>query len=94
MIFFTNKVVTVYNKKTCMRLTNAEWYIVEKICVRERIRRKTLFELIACNHSPDINFTAAIRLFVQLYLLVCTKNLTLKPDNSQDILSFVLNKLK
>lgn len=94
MIILMNKVVTMHNKKTCMRLTNAEWNIVEKICLREHIKRKKLLELIGGNHCAAINFTAAVRLFTQIYLLACAQNLNILPDKKEDILNTTLDKLK
>ena len=50
-----------------MRLTPIEWEAINAICKRERIPRKTLFELIDLNHDERMSLTGAIRLFAIIY---------------------------
>ena len=73
MVKFTNKVVSVYDRKTSMRLTDIEWKILDKICYMEKIRRKNLLEMILNYHSPKLGFTPAVRLFTLLYSYNKTK---------------------
>lgn len=68
MIVLISKVVSVYNRKTCMRLTNIEWQILNKICLREKIKRKNLLELIEDSRSDKLGLTPAVRLFTLIYL--------------------------
>lgn len=79
MVKFTNKVVSVYDRKTSMRLTDIEWKILDKICYAEKIRRKNLLELIMNNHSPKLGFTPAVRLFTLLYVYNKTEQRYCKP---------------
>lgn len=68
MIKLTSKVISVYDRKTSMRLTDMEWYILDKICRQEKVRRKDILELIEENHSPRIGFTSSVRLFALIYM--------------------------
>jgi len=68
MSIYANKVITIFDKKTSMRLTKMEWNILENICFRERMKRKQLFEMIDRHRNRGIGFTAAVRLFALLYL--------------------------
>jgi len=68
-----NKVVSVYNKKTSMRLTDVEWKIIDEICYTEKLKRKTLFEKIQNNHSSCLGMTPAIRLFSLNYYYLKSK---------------------
>ena len=64
----TNKVITLYDKKTSMRLTFFEWKILDSICRAEKLKRKSILELIDKNRDTEIGFTPAVRLFSLLYL--------------------------
>ena len=68
MIILMSRVVTLHNKKTSMRLTNVEWNIFAQVCKCEKIKRKTLLELICDSHCAELNLTSAVRLFMLLYL--------------------------
>lgn len=68
MIKLTSKVISVYDRKTSMRLTDMEWHILDMICRQEKIRRKNILELIAESHSPQIGFTSSVRLFTLIYM--------------------------
>ena len=63
-----NKVITLYDKKTSMRLTFFEWKILDSICRAEKLKRKSILELIDKNRDTKIGLTAAVRLFTLLYL--------------------------
>ncbi|MBR3676956.1 MAG: ribbon-helix-helix domain-containing protein [Alphaproteobacteria bacterium] len=63
-----NRVISVYNKKTSMRLTDIEWCILDEICFSEKLKRKILLEKISCCHSDCLKLTPAVRLFSLLYL--------------------------
>lgn len=68
MVKFTSKIVSVHNRKTCMRLTDTEWKILERICYREKMKRKDILELIENNHSTKLGFTPSVRLFTLIYI--------------------------
>ena len=68
MAFLRNKVITLYDRKTSMRLANAEWQIIDHICYAEKIKRKNLLELIDQNRNQELGLTAAVRLFALQYL--------------------------
>jgi len=68
MTTFINKVITVNSKKTSMRLTMFEWKILDSICRNEKIKRKTLLELVEQNRDVDTGLTPAVRLFSLMYV--------------------------
>ena len=59
--------ISIFHKHTSMRLTTIEWEAINTICQKERIPRKTLFELIDMNHDKKMSLTGAIRLFTIVY---------------------------
>jgi predicted DNA-binding ribbon-helix-helix protein len=68
MVKFASKIISLNDRKTCMRLTDIEWKILDKICYSEKIKRKNLLELIFSNHSTKLGFTPSVRLFALLYV--------------------------
>lgn len=68
MTKLTNKVISIFDKKTSMRLAAKEWSAVDDICKREHIKRKKLFELIAEHKDPKLGFTSSVRLFTITYM--------------------------
>ena len=54
MASLSNRVISIYNRKTSMRLAPAEWEAIDTICRRENIKRKKLFELIDANKDEKI----------------------------------------
>ena len=67
MAAISNRVVTIYNHKTSIRLAPAEWEAIDSICKRESIPRKMLFELIAFNKDEKLGIASSIRLFMIIY---------------------------
>lgn len=67
MSIISNRVVTIYNRKTSIRLAPAEWEAIDNICTKENIPRKMLFELITFNKDEKLNMTSSIRLFMIIY---------------------------
>jgi predicted DNA-binding ribbon-helix-helix protein len=65
---FQNKVVSVFDHKTSLRLTEAEWHILDSICHREYVRRRQVLELLATIKNPILGLTGSVRLFVMIYL--------------------------
>lgn len=63
----TNRVISIYNKKTSMRLAPIEWEALDAICQREHIARKKLFELIDTNKDSRLGLTSSVRLFSIIY---------------------------
>lgn len=68
MSYFTNRVISVANKKTTMRLTDAEWEAFNIICQREKIKKNYLIEQIDSHKNPQMNLTSSVRLFTTIYL--------------------------
>ena len=68
MTRLTNRVISIYDRKTTMRLATAEWHVLDNICYLESMKRKHLLELIDQNRDKKIGFTPAVRLFSLLYL--------------------------
>lgn len=67
MTKLANRVISIFNRKTSMRLAMPEWTAVDDICKREHIKRKKLFELIEENKDPKLGLTSSVRLFVITY---------------------------
>ena len=68
MTTLLNRIILVNDHKTSMRLTTYEWYILDRICIRENLKREQLFELIDTKRSNNFGFTQTVRLFSLLYL--------------------------
>lgn len=62
MASLSNRVISIYNRKTSMRLAPAEWEAIDTICRRENIKRKKLFELIDANKDEKMGLTSSVRL--------------------------------
>lgn len=67
MASLSNRVITIHERKTSMRLAPAEWNAIETICKIENITRKKLFEIIEKNRNKNIGFTTSVRLFSIIY---------------------------
>lgn len=67
MALLSNRVISIYNRKTSIRLSHDEWTALDNICQEEKIPRKLLFELIDLNRNEQTNLTSAIRLFMLIY---------------------------
>ena len=63
-----NRVVSIYDRKTSMRLALQEWTALDAICKREHIKRKKLLELIEDNKDADCGLTSFVRLFTIVYM--------------------------
>lgn len=82
MTSLSNRVVSIYDRKTSMRLAPAEWQALETICKREKIKRKKLLELIDTNRDLRLGLTSSVRLFSIIYY--CNSVANKKKDNNQD----------
>ena len=85
MTKLANRVISVFNRKTSMRLAMPEWIAVDDICKREHIKRKKLFELIEENKDPKLGLTGSVRLFIITYChdLIFRKGLSCKAANDE-----------
>ena len=68
MIDFTNKIITLNKKRTCLRMANVEWEAINIICTRENIKKNLLLELINQYKDPQLGLTCSARLFSTIYL--------------------------
>ncbi|MEE6206811.1 MAG: ribbon-helix-helix domain-containing protein [Alphaproteobacteria bacterium] len=80
MTTFINKVISLNSKKTSMRLTGFEWRILDSICRAEKIKRKTLLELIEQNRDQKTGLTPAVRLFSLMYIYTFGNRLSTAND--------------
>lgn len=76
MSAFANRVISIYNRKTSMRLSTAEWNALDAICKKENISRKQLLELIDTCKSTASGLTSAVRLFALTYFRTSYQNQT------------------
>ena len=67
MASLSNRVISIYDRKTSMRLAPAEWKAVDTICKREDIKRKKLFEIIDMNRDKNLGLPSSVRLFAIIY---------------------------
>lgn len=67
MASLSNRVISIYDRKTSMRLAPAEWKAIDTICKREKIKRKKLFEIIDMNRDKKLGLTPSVRLFSIIY---------------------------
>ena len=68
MITMQNRIIFLNEHKTSMRLTSSEWYIINRICIRENLKRDQLINLINNNRFSNLGLTPTVRLFSLLYL--------------------------
>lgn len=67
MTKLANKIISINNRRTSMRLCNKEWDAIEDICKREHITRNSLIELIENAKNQRLGLTYSTRLFLVLY---------------------------
>ncbi len=67
MASLSNRVVSIYNRKTSIRLAPAEWNAIDTICTIENLKRKKLFEMIDTNRDKNLGLTTSVRLFSIIY---------------------------
>lgn len=85
MTILLNRVISIYEHKTSMRLAKSEWYILDRICIRENLKRNQLLEIINEHRSPGLGLTPAVRLFSLLYMHNLARlnlNYSYAPDSS------------
>ena len=87
MVKFQNKIISIFDKKTSIRLTEIEWNILDNICIKENIRRKNLLEMIYSHRCKNISFTPYIRLFTLIYLYKHTHLLEQRYTDIEKILN-------
>ena len=68
MITMQNRIIFLNEHKTSMRLTSSEWYTLNRICIRENLKKDQLINLINNNRIPNLGLTPTVRLFSLLYL--------------------------
>ncbi len=73
MASLSNRVISIYNRKTSIRLAPAEWKALDTICEREKIKRKSLFEVIDANRDAKMGLTSTVRLFALVYCRTALK---------------------
>ena len=83
MTLLKNRVISIYDRKTSMRLALEEWNAFDDICHREGLKRKKLLEFIDANKSHEIGLTCSVRLFTLAYMHDFAKNAGLKLSHSK-----------
>ena len=94
MTKLANRVISVFDRKTSMRLAVPEWTAVDDICRREQIKRKKLFEIIADNKDPKLGFTCSVRLFAITYMHTLLNSYTPKSKVVKDDHQNIFNTIK
>lgn len=95
MTKLANRVISVFDRKTSMRLAALEWNAVDAICKLENIKRKKLFELIESNKDPQLGFTCSVRLFAitHLHNLLAANMQKIKRKGDQKSILETINKM-
>ena len=92
------KVISVFQKKTTMRLSEIEWLALKEICEHEKMKRKTLLEMVDKYRHDNLSFTSAVRVFELAYFLCASRQSLIKSDivksrkNLLDALCVLQNK--
>lgn len=95
MTKLANRVISIFDRKTSMRLAALEWNAVDAICKMENIKRKKLFELIESNKDPELGFTCSVRLFAitHLHNLLTQHMSKIKTKNNHQAILETINKM-
>ncbi len=93
MTKLANRVISIHERKTSMRLAKPEWTILDSICLREKIKRRQLLELIDAYKDPEFGLTPAVRLFSLLYLYNTTKQNLWPIRKDSKLLENILNEI-
>jgi predicted DNA-binding ribbon-helix-helix protein len=67
MTKLVTKIITLNNRKTSMRLAQAEWEAVDLICKKENLYRKDLLEMIEEAKDTRVSLTSTVRVFSIVY---------------------------
>ena len=94
MTKLANRVISVFDRKTSMRLAMPEWEAVDDICRRENIKRKRLFEIIESNKDPKLGFTCSVRLFAITYMHSHMPNYFPKHKTAKDDYKGIFDTIK
>ncbi len=94
MTKLANRVISIFNRKTSMRLAMPEWDAVDDICRRENIKRKRLFEIIENNKDPKLGFTCSVRLFAITYMHKHLPNYLPKQKNGKNNYEDIFETIK
>lgn len=67
MTKMANKIILINGRRTSMRLCHKEWSALDDVCMREKIHRNHLIELIEDAKNQELGLTYSTRLFLMLY---------------------------
>ena len=63
-----NKVISIFDRKTSMRLTTSEWEAFDDVCKHLHLKRKKVIEKLFKDKPENFGLTCAVRDFVVSYL--------------------------
>ena len=92
------KVISIFQKKTTMRLSEIEWSSLKEICEFEKMKRKNLLEMVDKYRHKNLSFTSAVRVFELAYFRNASRSLLSKKEgiksrkNLLDALYLLQNK--
>ena len=67
MTKLVNKILSINNRRTSMRLCHREWKMIDEICRNEKINRNDFIETIENNNKTGLGLTYFTRLFIMTY---------------------------
>lgn len=78
-----NKIISLNNRRTSMRLADSEWDALHEICEHENMSRNKLIECIERTKEENLGLSCCTRLFILVYY---RNNATLKKTSSQNLI--------
>lgn len=63
----TNRIISLNNRRTSMRLSIKEWEALKEICHKEKITRNKLIEMIEQYKDNELGLSYSTRLFITCY---------------------------
>lgn len=78
-----NKIISLNNRRTSMRLADSEWDALREICELENMSRNRLIECIERAKDQKLGLSCCTRLFILAYY---RNNAILRKTSSQNLL--------
>ena len=94
MVELISKVITLSERKTSIRLAEAEWTALDEISKNENVKRNNIIDMINNNKDSNISLTCGIRMFIIVYLNQTLENHQLNYNLSTPEKNPILSAIK
>ena len=94
MIIQQNKILTINDRRTSMRLCSQEWEALKDICTRERIHRNHIIEILDKMENTNLGLTSLTRLFLLMYYKSIVNSSLQHCDNPQNFHLQIIENIK